>query len=546
MMLSDGIIQRGIVMGNVQPVGKTTSTTPRPERPRNPRPIFGCVLGETAEALAPHSEAQSPTVTPLPSNPPIVLMTPEGIGTVGSASQASETVAPLSCQEIDALLPARPKRKEVAFGPLDYRPSDDGKFLEFEFTVEGLSEDDLLTMNVWGFFRRKLRDEAFVFSDPVARSGRNGAVIAFRGAVTAKETDIELMCEKMLKRVFHVFDLAHNVFLNLQDLGILDNDHGLHNDPDVGRIMRRPSWRCSSKADDDLAVRYRSMLFLLSRRYYEAGVTLLSDLLSVWGQTLDWVSRSLSFYVDHHAPACAQTSGSAQLDHFVRLLCLDERIVSSWEFQCQVGRIVLRELATSENNASALKLHHVILFDRFAEFRRLFPDLAKPLLRELLDLSAADRVSLFRSPKARKLLLIAFPELRRVFERIEQHDYRVFRDRRHELEDKHGFHFGGQPMSNAPISVTCSGPVDFGTIDLLLDLADAAAMCAGQIGWAIGVLQFLSDRVLDDAQFGRAKALHNLIQMAVRFDPDELVAATFRAVRTQTDNAIDSLKWLDR
>jgi len=83
MMVSDGIVKRGIVMGTIQPVGKTKSTTPRAERPRNPRPIFGCVLGETAKMIVPYAEVQSPTVTPLPEKPQVFLMTLNEIGRLG-------------------------------------------------------------------------------------------------------------------------------------------------------------------------------------------------------------------------------------------------------------------------------------------------------------------------------------------------------------------------------------------------------------------------------------------------------------------------------
>jgi hypothetical protein len=523
-------------VGNVQPVGKKTSTTPRPERPRNPRPIFDETFGQTTGTLVQHHQPPSLTVTPLPSNPPIVLMTPEEIGAVESTGQESDTVAPLSCEQIDALLPDRPNRREIAFGPLDYGPSADGKFLEFEFTLEGLLEDDLLTLNVWGLFRRELKNQAFVFSDPKVRSGGNGAVIAFKGAVTSKKTDIEPMCKEMLKHVFHVFDLTHNVFMNLQDLGIVHTEQGVYIDPYAMSYLRHPSWRCSSSTDNPWG-RFRSMQSLLSRGYYEAGVRVLSDLLSVCDQPF-LASNTLHFYVNLGAPASEQTGDSAQLDHFVRLLCLDERILSSWEFKCQVGRIVLRELVTRENNASALKLHHVILFERFAEFQKSSPDFATALLRELLDLPTADRVSLFRSPKARKLLLIAFPkELWAVFEKIEERAYEVFCDRREKLE-KAGVKFSGKPLNYNSIDIIDDSPIGDWTVDTMLDLAEAAVMCAGRIQWAVGVLQFLPERILSDDQVARAVALRDRIQIVVRFDPLPEVAATFDTIKKLTDIAI--------
>jgi hypothetical protein len=502
----------------------------------------------TGKTLATNNTAQTtpPVSGSVPSVPEIVLaQIANAMPGHANASTVTPPVAPLTCDQIIALLPDRPERKKLAFGPLEHKLSEDGTALEFEFTLEGWERTDLLTTNVWAFFHRQLRsipDGAPAFSNPEIRSGKNGVVIAFRGAVTPRETDLETMCDTVRRRACRVFDLALTVFLNLQDLGLLNDVHGLHNDIYMHQGLFRGSWRCSP-GDESTFKQSFCISRLLQVQYYEAAYMMLADVLSVDKQNANFKPFLLHKAVDRNASGCLQNSDYEQLDHFVGLLCLDKRVGKSKEFAVAIGRIVLRELLSSHDNASALKVHHVILFERLAERRRrCWPSVARDLLRELLDLSDADRASLFRSPKARKLLLIAFPELRAVFEQIERQDYQVFCDRRQKLKDDHGFHFSCDVMIDEPMNITCDGLLDSAAVDRLLDLAEAAAMCAGLIGWATGALRFLSDpsvrSVLDEDRRARLKALRNRIQMAVRFDPDPQVAVTFGAVKKLTDDAM--------
>jgi hypothetical protein len=79
-------------------------------------------------------------------------------------------------------------------------------------------------------------------------------------------------------------------------------------------------------------------------------------------------------------------------------------------------------------------------------------------------------------------------------------------------------------------------PISADSIDLFLDLADAATYCAGQVNTAIGVLKFLASREeLSDKQKQRIIALCDQIKMAVRFDPDPKIAESFDSVVEKTD-----------
>jgi len=111
------------------------------------------------------------------------------------------------------------------------------------------------------------------------------------------------------------------------------------------------------------------------------------------------------------------------------------------------------------------------------------------------------------------------------------------------LEDC-GIVFSGTPLADAPVEID-GAHCDSYVIINLIELAEAAVMCAGRINWATGVMQFLSDRVLYEHDYERVKELRDRIQLAVKFDPDPQVAATFDTVKALTDRAIADLAWLE-
>jgi hypothetical protein len=203
----------------------------------------------------------------------------------------------------------------------------------------------------------------------------------------------------------------------------------------------------------------------------------------------------------------------------------------------RAGAMVLQDIATIDNNSSELEPYQIFVFEAIAS-KVIFDEHA---LEKLLDLPGIVPGDLFQNPKARKLLLIAFPDLRKkVFEPIEGRAYDVFCDRRQRLEDEGVVFSGGELDWEKPFEII-AGPIDASTVDKLLDLAEAAVLCAGRIQYAAGVLQFLSEQVLDDDQIERAVKLRDRIQMAVRFDPLPELAATFDTVKTLTDDAIKEL-----
>jgi hypothetical protein len=203
----------------------------------------------------------------------------------------------------------------------------------------------------------------------------------------------------------------------------------------------------------------------------------------------------------------------------------------------QGGRILLRSIADPLFQSD---FHHAIrqkLFAAIGDFRKgcKTKEEAEALLQDLLDQD--NRGELLLDPRARRLLLIAFPSFR-VFEEIEGNAQEVFWDRVKALENQ-GIDFSGDELADKPVEI--NGPtVKSIVVDLLLDLAEAAVMCAGRINWAIGVLQLLSKRVLKEYQIERVLALRDRIQLTVKCDPQ--VESTFETVKTLTDEAIANLR----
>ena len=97
------------------------------------------------------------------------------------------------------------------------------------------------------------------------------------------------------------------------------------------------------------------------------------------------------------------------------------------------------------------------------------------MLRRLLDLPGVDRGDLFRNPKARKLLVGAFPELLETdgpLCAVERHYQEIFAKRQKRLQEK--FCFGGTPeqleiLARSPYTI-----ISPRSVDLFLDFADAA------------------------------------------------------------------------
>jgi hypothetical protein len=210
-----------------------------------------------------------------------------------------------------------------------------------------------------------------------------------------------------------------------------------------------------------------------------------------------------------------------------------------YRYAIQTGKIVLRELLLTQNNTDDIPERHLRVFKVIASLC----DDPKAAICELLDLRNSLRAAVLQNPKARQLLRIIDPHPLKVFDDIDRNAHQVLFDRLQKLRDR-GFTFPGpdEPFGAAPIEFVDDAPVGRPTIERLFELAEAAVMCRGLTSWATGVLLFLSQFVPHDDHLKRARALRDRIQMAVKFDPDPEIAATYRTVAKVTDDAIAELE----
>ena len=158
------------------------------------------------------------------------------------------------------------------------------------------------------------------------------------------------------------------------------------------------------------------------------------------------------------------------------------------------------------------------------------------ILRELLDFPESDRAELFRNPKTRHLLrLTGHPELVSELMKVDIDANDDFQDRLKRLHDAR-FEFSGF-FGEKPIEISQPRPPSRKTINLLLDLAEAAVRSELFVNWATGVLNYLSTQLLLPYQVKRAIALFDPIRSAVRSNPDKLLVATISDVEMLTGNA---------
>ena len=207
------------------------------------------------------------------------------------------------------------------------------------------------------------------------------------------------------------------------------------------------------------------------------------------------------------------------------------------------ARIVLREFLTTDNDSSELQEYQLLVIKTLQETASNLDEAERSaMLRRLLDLPGVDRGDLFRNPKAKKLLGSAFPELLKSdggtlgpLCALEMHYQEILWKSMKRLTEK--FVLGGETPDQLEILARSPyTPISADSIDLFLDLADAATYCAGQVNTAIGVLKFLASREeLSDKQKQRIIALCDQIKMAVRFDPDPKIAESFDSVVEKTD-----------
>jgi hypothetical protein len=184
--------------------------------------------------------------------------------------------------------------------------------------------------------------------------------------------------------------------------------------------------------------------------------------------------------------------------------------------------------------ASTIENHHEDYFSYLGSCMKGLD--GEVILRELLDLPEAERAELFRNPKTRHLLrLTGHPAIVDKLVKIEVDAHGDFGDKLKKLLAM-GFEFAGF-FGEKPIEISQPRPPSPETVDLLLDLAEAAVLSTSFVNWATGVLNYLSTQLLLPYQAERAIALFDPVRSAVRFNPDKLFVATVSNVEMLTGDA---------
>jgi len=208
------------------------------------------------------------------------------------------------------------------------------------------------------------------------------------------------------------------------------------------------------------------------------------------------------------------------LSKFTIKLSTDERLGKYPHFTGQVGKMMLRELLANSDDPSTIADHHLALFRRLQTCMNGID--GEVIARELLDFPEAELAALMRNDKARHLLrMTRYPALADRFAKIEGEANELILRRLKALQkrDLAFSNFEG----DVPLAIIPLRSVRRGTVNRLLDLAEAAVLTTGLVNWSVGVLQFLSTELLSPRQVKRAVALCDRVDMAIRYNPDSAV-----------------------
>jgi hypothetical protein len=230
-------------------------------------------------------------------------------------------------------------------------------------------------------------------------------------------------------------------------------------------------------------------------------------------------------------PKLAKLCALRDLDKFNIKLYVKSGWSDSAYLKSQMGKMMLRELLSRGKGETELGHHHE---DWFAHLGKCMKGLdGEVILRELLDFPESVRAELFRNPMTRHLLrLTGHPELVSELVKVDIAANDDFGDKLKKLHDA-GLEFSGY-FGEKPIEIFQHRPPTSETVDLLLDLAEAAVRSTSFVNWATGVLSYLSTQFLLPHQVKRAIALFDPIRSAVRFNPDKLFVATVGDVEMLT------------
>ena len=498
-------------------------------------------LGQAAPAMSSH--AQLLTVTPLNNDATIVPMTPQQIAAhQAPTAPVSEAMAPqsqpvtfpprlMTSSEIDALGPRRPKKPEsLSFYRMTSSRTDE--MITFKFTVRGVDADSPFTRGIIERLKSMTEGKFCGFSTFTAVSKKGGGV----------EISFKAQCLSLSDRIAHVsYRDVSTLFENLFDLGISVHDVGLSRNDAICAQLSSQSWHCIRSAS---AITPRAELIghLLTTGYFDLAFRLICDL-----------TEACNGSASHHLLGSTKLRQLGALELIVfpnrniskgfvemvfKILKENPELLKHRHSLAQAGRMLLRSIADPDFQSDSHADLRKKVFAAIGDFRkRRSQKEAEALLQDLLDMPSGDRGELLLDPRVRQLLLIAFPDLHSLFEKIEANAYEVFLDRVKPLENC-GLAFAGN--FGQPVEIIGTH-FDSYAIYNLLELAEAAVLCAGQIDCATGVLLTLSEIVLDeqwDHVLKRAENLRDRIQLIVKSEmPDQ-----FDAIKALTDKAIAELK----
>ena len=544
-------------MGNLQPTGTSSKPTP-PSTPRGSRSGNGLnfeatALGQTVHSMGSHAQgAPSPTITPLPPDATVSVLTP---------------------QQISALGPAITPRKQIVVGEIGCPPMTlTGKTATYTAKITGLELGSFLATAFFTELDRALERElkSFLGDDFLQKQASdNGIEIRFTVRLPSSaevRPRLRLSGGPLQTRAnkFHELDArvksatsrTRNLFCNMLDLGLAPVEicKLTYNEDVRESLSNSMDWKLNTRTShseyqDEVKKRRECIKAFMDEGCFEFALVLLDDFVRD-------PELSAKFAFDHARTTLAD--GSSVIDggpifksgenlHFRQLkalICVNRCSSDA----ALAGRIVLREILTTDKSSLMWQPYQGFVLKEISEkASRLDEAWRFAFLGDLLDLPGIDRGELFRNPKA-KLFLSAFPELYNdvvdkgsglvvalgPFHALEVHYQEIFRMRMKRLEEK--FVFAGTSDQLEILARSPHAPISVKSIDLFLDLIDAATYCTGQVRTAIGALTFLASRKeLSGEQKQKVVALCNQVKMAVRFDPDPEVTKNLNSVVTETD-----------
>ena len=397
-------------MGNLQPTGTSSKPTP-PSTPRGSRSGNGLnfeatALGQTVHSMGSHAQgAPSPTITPLPPDATVSVLTP---------------------QQISALGPAITPREQIVVGEFTYPLQHIGETATCTTKITGLELGSPLATAFCSNLKREIERELerFLGGDfHLKQDSDNGIKIRFTVRLpSSAEVRSQLPSGGPLRtrinkyneldaRVSSATSRTRNLFCNMLDLGLAPADISrLMPDKYVRESLSNSrGWKFNTQTSQlenqvEVKERMKCIKAFLDARCFESAVVLLDDFVRD-------PERSAKFAFDHARVTLLNVSPvidglifkSGENPHFRQLKALI--CESPYIDVFSAGRIVLREILTTDKNSLRWQPYQARVLKWISEQASGLDEAWHfALLRGLLDLPGIDRGEVFRNPKAKLFL----------------------------------------------------------------------------------------------------------------------------------------------